>query len=175
MVFRGALNLIDWACGQGIGTMSYLNFKKDKKYNDNINNICLIEPSLVALRRASLHVKKCSNKIVTINKDIDSLSDNDFDNFKFSTYFHVFSNIIDIDFFSIDSLLKLISKSFKGTNYFIIASPYIDITRTSRINSFVDSFRGNKEFVEFISIDNKKGYWSGTNWSRVIRVFKTDI
>lgn len=175
ILFSQEINIIDWACGQGIASISYFDFINKSKLNKNINSIYLIEPSTIALKRASLHLHKCYDKIITINKDLDSLLDDDFFKLNSENNIHLFSNILDIDLFSLPHIIELLSTNFKGTNYFIIASPYIDTTRTSRINSFVDSFINNREFKKFFSIDNRKGFWHETNWSRVIRVFKAII
>jgi len=88
---------------------------------------------------------------------------------------HIFSNILDIDLFSMNQLLKILSNNFKGLNYFVITSPYVDVKKTSRISSFVKYFSGKKKYYEFVKIEEKNGEWQGTNWSRIIRVFKTTI
>jgi hypothetical protein len=173
-LFSEKLNIIDWACGQGIATVSYFDYLKEKSIDQNINKVYLIEPSTITLKRASLHVNNYTKEIITINKDLDSLSINDFNSMNSKIYLHLFSNILDIEFFSMNKLLKLLSQ-FQGTNYFVIASPFIDTSRTGRINSFVNNFSKKNNFKEFERISETKGNWSGTNWSRVIRVFKTEI
>ncbi|MCK8481716.1 hypothetical protein [Psychroserpens algicola] len=173
--YENDINVIDWACGQGIASLSFFDYLKAQNHEQTINNVCLIEPSKIALKRASLHVNKCHKNIITVNKVLDSIINDDFKKLNSSVHLHIFSNILDMDVFSINQLLKLLSDNFKGLNYFVIASPNIEIKKTSRINSFVNHFSGNNEFCEYARIEEEKGKWQGTKWSRVIRVFKAEI
>lgn len=169
------IEIIDWGCGQGLASISFLDY-----YNENISNvkdITLIEPSEIALKRASLHVQKFNDKIniKTINKDLDSLSNLDFNSTNKNRKIHLFSNILDIDLFSLSNLIELIKNNFNGENYFICASPYVNILKTNRLDSFVDSFSTKDNFELIIKINNKKGEWNGNNWTRVIRIFKANL
>jgi hypothetical protein len=85
------------------------------------------------------------------------------------------SNILDMDVFSLRRLIENIELNFIGENYFLIASPYIDITKTERIDTFISHFEKSPSFKTFEKITEKKGEWKGTNWSRVIRVFKVEL
>ena len=67
--------------------------------------------------------------------------------------FHLFSNILDIDEFSLTNLLKLIEFNFSGDNYFICVSPYINDIRTSRLDAFVKYFSKKANFKKIESID----------------------
>jgi hypothetical protein len=175
--FSESTNIIDWGCGQGMASMVYLEYLKSKEIDQKINNIRLIEPSEIALKRGVLHIKKLNRNIttITINKDLDSIENKDLTQNKSNTNLHLFSNIIDIDFFSLHQLLEKIEMNFKGLNYFVCVSPYITDTKTNRIDNFVTHF--NKfESTIIKKIDNKKGEWRGNgDWTRVVRIFKTKI
>lgn len=169
--------VIDWACGQAMGSMSYLDYLKKSNITQNISSITLIEPSVIALKRASLHLKTFDNaiNIITINKDIDALAANDVHNGnKAKTKLHLFSNILDIDLFSLTHLLELIKIGYPGDNYFICISPYVTDIKTGRIDSFVNYFSKMPNFKVLASIDNKKGEWIN-DWTRVLRIFKVTI
>jgi ribosomal protein L11 methylase PrmA len=174
-LFSSDSNIIDWGCGQGLASISFLSY-----FNENISdvkNVTLIEPSELALKRASLHVKKIDEKlnISTINKDLDSLIKNDFNNKISNIKIHLFSNILDIDLFSLTQLVELIKNTFKGINYFVCASPYANTLKISRLDSFVNSFSTKENFKLIKEINNRKGEWDGENWTRAIRVFKVEI
>ncbi len=172
-----SLSIVDWGCGQGIATMSLFDFLNDRFNTLIVKEVSLIEPSEIALKRAALHTLKLFEqvKLVTINSDFNSLSfENRIPNEKNSNI-HLFSNTLDLDTFSMENLVKLIKASFTGINYFICVSPYITELKTSRLDSFVDSFKDENEFKLYGSIDERKGEWDGTNWSRVIRVFKVTL
>jgi hypothetical protein len=170
-------NIIDWGCGQAMATMVYLEYLKSKKIDQKINQIRLIEPSEIAIKRGALHIKKFQKNInpITINKDLDSIEHKDLIQNKSITNLHLFSNIIDIDFFSLHQLLEKIETNFKGINYFVCVSPYITDTKTNRIDNFVSHF--NKfDTTSIKKIDNRKGEWKGNGeWTRVVRIFKTTI
>lgn len=172
-IFNNNMNIIDWGCGQAMASITYFDHLNSLNINHNIQSVVLIEPSELALKRASLHVKKFepSTNIITINKDLDSIINTDLLNFKSHTNFHLFSNILDIDDFSLQSLLNLIENNFSGENYFICVSPYINDVRTARLDAFVYFFKKISTFEFIHSIDNQPGEWID-KWTRVVRIFK---
>jgi hypothetical protein len=165
-----AHTLVDWGCGQGLGSLMYFEKK-------GVCNQCvLIEPSEIALKRAALHIKDWSPNIITVNKGFDDLNSQDFELVKKNSVFiHLMSNVLDMELFSLTTLIKNIEENFNGINYFLISSPYIDVTRTQRLDTFMSHFENSSSFKLFERITEKKGEWSGTNWSRTIRVFKTEL
>lgn len=173
---KKTIRIVDWGCGQGMATMSYLDHLKVSGVAQDIRHITLIEPSEIALKRATLHANKYTggNNILTINKDLDSLVLQDFSNSIPTTKLHFFSNILDIDLFSLSNLLEIIVKRYAGENYFVCVSPYVNGVKTSRIDSFVHYFSKKNEFELLGSVDSKYGEWEN-GWTRVIRVFKVKI
>jgi len=191
------INIIDWGCGQGIASMIF-----SEKYSAKIiQNISLIEPSELALKRAALHVKKYNQNISikTICKKIDELEESDFTDGLAEITVHLFSNILDIDDYSQTHLLDLIESTQSGANYFVCASPYIDEIKTERLESFKRHFESKYEkFETLLDIRNSKNsnnkYWNCNNnfkgrkcynhsdecgcfekWTRVIIVFKVEL
>lgn len=174
--YNNDINIIDWGCGQGIASISFFDFLKANNRKQSISRVFLIEPSKIALQRASFHVKKSQNNVTTINKVFDLLNNDDFKKLNSSKYYlHFFSNILDIELFSMTQLLKILSDNFKGLNYFVITSPYLDVKKRTRINFFVNYFSKNNGFCEYVRIEENKGQWRGTSWTRIIRVFKVEI
>ena len=161
--------VVDWGCGQGLATLLLLECQKF-----SLNSI-LIEPSIIALKRATLHVKYWISNISTINKVFDDLIQSDFDLERSSTSVHLMSNVLDMEMFSLMKFISTIESNFTGLNYFIITSPYIDYARTERIEAFVSHFEKYSSFKLHLSITERKGAWIGTNWSRVLRVFEVEI
>ncbi|NBA77747.1 hypothetical protein GOQ04_19475 [Emticicia sp. ODNR4P] len=171
------LEVYDWGCGQGLASICFLEQLNEKKINYSVNKFTLIEPSELAIKRASLHIRKftVNTQIITINKDLDSLVNNDFKSGTTTTKVHLFSNILDIDLFSMNDLIKLIKSNFLGKNIFVCVSPFVSTFKTERINGFVESFSNNLNFELIYNISEKNGEWGGTNWSRVVRVFKCEL
>lgn len=192
------IELIDWGCGQGIATMVFLEKFPDLK--ENILRFILTEPSEICLKRASLHLKKYFEQanIITINKDFDSLNQNDVITDINNLKIHLFSNILDIETFNISQLINLISETQKGENIFLCVSPYIDITKTERIHSFVryfqDNYPENFRLIVSETVSKNDGYWNcsynynngctcfkhitngcGSQWTKIIKIFKITI
>ena len=197
--------IIDWGCGQALASivlMEYLN-------NNNRNvkpKIILIEPSQIAIKRAALHSKTFNKnaEIKTVCKYLDDVSEEDIATNNSKTKIHLFSNILDVELFSISQLEILISNTQKGTNYFVCVSPYINDLKTDRVDSFKRYFENNfSSSFEMIAEESNGGrldeeYWNCNNnyngnmngrycpyphptcgcnnkWTRVIRVFKVEL
>jgi hypothetical protein len=167
--------IIDWGCGQGIGTVSFFDFLVSKHIATNASLITLIEPSEVALKRASLHASSLGvRRVHTINKDFDSLKKSDLRQKTGVPNIHIFSNVLDIDLFSLTDLLALIHSSFKGTNYFVCISPYVNNLKIGRLNSFMAFFSEYPQFVKLRTLESRAGEWQ-EQWTRIYRIFKADI
>lgn len=168
------IEIYDWGCGQGLASVCLFEYLDEQDIDSSISKVTLIEPSEIAIKRAALHLRKFTpnSQIITINKDLDSLEDNDFESDENVIKVHLFSNILDIDLFSMTSLINLINENFEGKNLFICVSPSVSDIKTERIDGFVQSFSSNLEFELISTISEKKGEWVGTNWSRIIRTFK---
>jgi len=170
------IEIYDWSCGQGMASMVLLEYLRDHTIQLAINRITLIEPSEIALKRASLHVKHIDSevKIKTILKDMDSLSTNDVRSNNECIKLHLFSNILDVEAFSMQYLIDLIKRSFGGLNYFVCVSPYINDVKTARIDSFVTNFRQNDSFRLIHQDLAVRGEWTN-NWTKLIKVFSVTL
>lgn len=174
---KSKIEIFDWGCGQGLASVCFLEYINDLETDFEIETTTLIEPSEIALKRAALHVRKFErdSKIITINKDLDSLLLKDFTSKIENTKFQLFSNILDIDLFSMSDLIFKIKKSFEGLNYFIVVSPFISEHKTQRLDDFVKSFQDLDSFKLIKIVTERKGEWEGTKWTRIVRVFKVII
>jgi hypothetical protein len=170
------IGVIDWGCGQGTGSMVLLDHILHQDLQLDIQSITLIEPSLIALRRASLHTDKYNKttRLTTLNKLLNDLQPNDFI-IKEKTFVHIFSNILDIDAVSLKALTDLIKETFKGVNYFICVGPYQNDPKRGRFDSFMNSFR-DYEFIKLAEKNDRAYQWIGDKqWTRLLRVFKAKI
>lgn len=194
--FSSKVNIIDWGCGQGIASMIFLEYFS----NHIINHIVLIEPSIIALKRAALHVHNYdpTNPSETICLKFDELSKNIFNNIDNEIIINIFSNVLDMADYSQEKLLKLITQTQIGEIYFICVSPHIDDIKTNRVDSFKRFFEKNYTSFTLLGTETNGGmpndnYWHCNNnfnknmcfnhpvkgcsnkWTRVIRVFKVII
>lgn len=167
--FGQPLTIIDWGCGQGLASMLFC----EKYYQENINQIILIEPSDLAIRRASLHCKavnpKCS--VRTVCKKLDNVDLNDIGIIRNNIVVNLFSNILDIDDYSTAHIISLMDGIKKAENYYVCVSPHINDIKTNKIDNFRHHFQSMPGYVEFHDINNTKlgEYWMCNN------VFKSGI
>jgi len=148
------INIIDWGCGQALATSLLIDYIKEKNLKINISNVTLIEPSELALSRGLLHIdvlKENPIDIRAINKDIDCLEQSDLIIDNSNITLHLFSNILDVEFFKLDrTFLEKIKHSQNGLNYFICVSPNINDKRNARLDMFYRYFSDNFD-TELIS------------------------
>lgn len=170
------IEIIDWGCGQALATISLLEDIKNRPQYLAVNSVTLIEPSELALKRAALHTQKFDNavRIRTVNKDLDSVTPEDFVTQQQTLKIHLFSNILDIDLFSMSKLIENIKCIFKGNNIFVCVSPYINEYKTQRLDDFVDAFEEYSSFQLIEEKNQKSGEWEN-RWTRVVRVFSVTI
>ena len=149
-----SIDIIDWGCGQALATSLFIEYIKEKNIDIDIDNILLIEPSKLALSRGILHLdilKQKNYNINTINKDLDCLEQNDINIDSNNLVLHLFSNILDAEFFTLDThFLEKISNNIQSDNYFVCVSPNISAKRNNRLDIFYKYFTDNFD-TELIS------------------------
>lgn len=118
--FESDVEIIDYGCGQGLGSLLFLeefypDFKKD------ISKIKLIDPSSLALQRARgiLECYSSDIQIVGINKKLDDVTSKELETDRDIYNIHLFSNILDIDDFDQFELFNKIIKN-KGNHLFLV-------------------------------------------------------
>lgn len=144
------IEIIDYACGQGLASMLFLD--RHKKIKNTILNITLIEPSKIALRRAG-GILQCylpKAKITSINKKLDDVTKEEIQLNSDTTKIHLFSNIVDIDVFDINLLLNKIT-THKGKNYFMVmSSDRLNFGGTRRLDDFYGYFNKNNNLFTIV-------------------------
>lgn len=124
------IDIIDYGCGQAIGTICYADFLRRKGKTQIVRRITLIEPSELALKRAALHVS-CffpQAEIVTHLKGFDDLEEDDLCMNEETPTLHIFSNVIDLadDYFNLERFVSLINKCSIGENHYLCIEPHFD-------------------------------------------------
>ena len=120
------INIIDYGCGQALGTMCYADFLHENGYSQKVNAITLIEPSEICLKRAALHASAFFHDTVikTFNKTIDELDEVDIYYDENFPTLHILSNILDIFDFDLGRFADLIKSQIKGFNLFVCVGPF---------------------------------------------------
>ena len=157
--------LYDWGCGQGIG--SFLYHEKINSEEDCLMTT-LIEPSEIALKRAAFHLSKKTDLIKTINAGFDDLEESMFISDDTKTKVHIFSNVLDVDFFSINKFCDFFKATFRGDNIIVIVSPYLSSQKLQRINYFIAQTNLSRRlfYVDYA----QRGEWIRT-WTKYIKTY----
>ena len=173
---KSDIEVFDWGCGQGMASIVLLEYLKKQGIHLTISKITLIEPSEIALKRASLHIRHFASEtpVKTVLRELESLTKDDVCSSNDKVKLHLFSNILDVEAFSMQHLIDLISETQKGTNYFICVSPYINDLKTARFDSFVDGFRHNVTFNILHQEEARRGEWKNT-WTKLIKAFQVEL
>lgn len=149
--FNVPISIIDWGCGQGLASMVFI----DKYGTDNIKQIILIEPSELALRRASLHCKKYAPDVPlqTICKEFDELTPEDIHLIAPDATIHLLSNVLDMERYSVEHLVNVVKSLPRSEQYFVCLSPHIDDIRTNKIDNFVRLMQ--QDAADFVLLNSK--------------------
>ena len=65
-IFTRPFEVVDWGCGQAMGTINLFDFLKERNLQTNIKKITLVEPSKTALERGLLHTSVYISNSVTV-------------------------------------------------------------------------------------------------------------
>lgn len=181
IVCNNDIQIIDYGCGQGIGTMVFIDYLKSLSLNKySISKIFLIEPSELAIKRAALNIyyniRTISQSVsfLSINKDLNYISYQDISTHSDSVKFHIFSNIIDVPGIDIETLYEKICSTQLGVNYFICVSPKFQKDtvhlRNIKLDAFMKCFQRNY-IVDAISCRET----NINQYTRFERVFRTNF
>lgn len=140
------VEIYDWGCGQGIGTIAIIEKLRHLRLLDKLHKVTLEEPSTMARNRAVLHVKQAlhNSNVEIIDTPLylpSDIMDNSHSiteiDVKQPCAIHIFSNILDIEAVSLKRVSKLITSS--GTNHIALCIGPANLNE-SRINSFKNYF-----------------------------------
>lgn len=136
------VNIIDWACGQGLGTLYLMEIAANSNPLCIVDEVVLIEPSEIALGRAEYLIKKTNPnvKVRAVNKMLDDVSPSDIRFENQAPVFQIFSNILDIDGIDLKHLTGILLSNSESSNALICASPNYP-SGNIRLERFFEYFR----------------------------------
>lgn len=153
---KGGFEIYDWGCGQGIGTVAFVEILRKKGLLKYLKKVTLEEPSDTARCRALLHLTQALSDQYTIivqeSKYLPSDSDNSNSIVSIDVEqpcaIHIFSNILDIEAVSLKGVSKMITSS--GQRHIVLCIGPANLNE-SRINSFKNYFKseGLDVFTDF--------------------------
>ena len=145
------IRIVDYGCGQAIGTMCYADFLADRRLSQTIKSVTLIEPSEICLKRAALHVSQFfpDAEIHTICKTFDNLIDDDLANPYDIPTLHILSNVLDIQEFDLEDFATLIANNLNNYNQFVCVGPYFSYSdKDVRMSRFAELLNGNVSYSQ---------------------------
>lgn len=147
-VQRHNFEIFDWGCGQGIATLSLLEFLEERRLLGRLNAITLVEPSEIALKRAKQWVSQNVGpgvRVRVVNKYIPSNIEGTLDEVSCSSYvsINLFSNILDIKSVNLLWLARKTS-ALANINYMICIGP--KFTKNTRIQDFCGYLKPSSYF-----------------------------
>ena len=145
----GGIEIYDWGCGQGIGTMAVIEKLRQHNMLRKLCKVVLEEPSNVARDRAVIHVKKAledyNADVIAVSKYLPSDNGDNSNcitsiNVEQPTAIHIFSNMLDIEAVSLKGVSKMITSS--GQKHIVLCIGPANLNE-SRILSFRNYFVEN--------------------------------
>jgi TPR repeat protein len=152
------INIIDYGCGQALGTMCYADFLRNNGYTQKVKAITLIEPSEICLKRAALHTSVFfpDAEIKTVNKKFDDLTQGDIVCTEETPTLHILSNVLDILCFDLERFAEIMKSCLKGIYQLVCVGPYFkDTIKDKRMRSFAEHIN-SEAFYE--TLDKRELY-----------------
>lgn len=175
---RNGVELFDWGCGQGIGSMAVIESLRKEGLLSCLKKITLEESSDIARARAVLHVKQALG--TDYDTEIEQYSEylpSDYSTentiksivVKQPCAIHLFSNILDIETVSLKGVSRLITSS--GKKHIVLCIGPANLNE-SRINAFKNYFKDNNIQIFTDYRETKFGkHPNGTNYGCLIKSF----
>ena len=145
------IDIIDYGCGQALGTMCYADFLRENGYLQKVKAINLIEPSEICLKRAALHASVFfpEAEIKTVNKNFDDLTQDDIVCSEETPTLHILSNVLDMLSFDIDKFANLVKDCLIGYNQFVCVGPYFNYSEVdNRMTEFCLLLNGDDYYSQ---------------------------
>lgn len=168
-IFNNGFEIIDWGCGQGLGTINLFDFIANNGIANNVKKVTLIEPSKEALDRAFKHTNcylKNQNNITTINDFFENITENQLKSELGVPVIHIFSNILDVAQIDLKHLAKLVDQSVLSDNYIVSVGPLNATNR--RIDAFYNYFD-----VPII-YEQENRYFKEKSWTYKCKIYKLE-
>lgn len=144
--------LYDWGCGQGLGSLVFLQMLHERDMLYGLRRITLVEPSTPAIARAEHWIRQMMNastEVRSINRYIPSNDQPTWDDIKCNTSIaiHICSNILDINEVGLKWMAQMTS-NIAGHNIYVCVGPQYG-RGISRISDFYNYLGSPTCFADF--------------------------
>ncbi len=170
-LFKTQFEVVDWGCGQALGTIMLFDFLKEQRLENNIKRVTLIEPASFTLQRAELHTSIFIDKTVelnVINSYFEKIEKNQIKSKFDRPVLHIFSNILDVEGIDLKKLACIVDSTIQSDNYLICAGPMNQ--GNNRLDAFVTYFDEDKRtaFSRFESSSYKEKNMSTSKTCKIV-------
>lgn len=124
--FKKPFEIVDWGCGQAIGTITLFDYLNSQGIPNLIKKVTLIDPSEEILELAKFHTSLYVEESIPIETHasfFEALNPSDITPQDQSATLHILSNIIDIVEIDLKKLANLLDQSTKLESIVVCVSP----------------------------------------------------
>lgn len=195
--FTQDVDIIDWGCGQGLSSISYIEFLRRSKRKLNIKNLTLIDASEMALNRAMYFCKRMMPELKpnAVVADLNLIQPENVPAYNSGRTIHFLSNILDMREVDYRQIFKSLISSQNGKSLVCCISTVVpnDPERNSRLGDFVQLFKDNfgnsyreysrrmckregekcRKCPEFVKVCHEK--FKNRNWTRNEIIFEVEL
>lgn len=172
----GSIEIVDWGCGQGIGSATLIEAFQQRELLNWVKKITLVEPSPNAIHRAVCNISKIVNnniEIDAINKFMPTKEDVPGEilksiGYKYSNVIHVFSNILDVKSIDLAEVARMVASSH-GNHFILCMGP--KNSAAYRIEQFCSVFGEQLYFSKIDSVRYGRTQRTGHLYTCMTRCF----
>lgn len=173
---QGSIEIVDWGCGQGIGSATVIDVLKQHGLLQWVKRITLIEPSQQALHRAECNISKITNGAIEIQpyKKFLPAKENESEDvltsvgYNYSNVIHIFSNILDVKTIDLAAVTRMVASS-RGKHFVICTGPKNGAAY--RIEQFCSVFGEQNYFSKIDSVRFARTQRTGHPYTCLTRCF----
>lgn len=152
-----SIEIVDWGCGQGIGSLCLIDALKVHYLSGLLKRVTLIEPSQNTLRRAVINVRKDTGgnvTIVPVNEYMPTtMRKEGYEyvsgmSYRYHYVIHIFSNILDIRNLDLCEISRMVASS--GHQHFVLCMGPVN-GNCYKIDQFCSIFGEQKLFSQISS------------------------
>ena len=154
---QGSIEIVDWGCGQGIGSATIIEVLRQRNLFQWLRKITLIKPSHSAIERANDNIRTLTHGTVKIDVKNLFLPANDIVEgetlnsigYRYNNIIHVFSNILDVTAIDLGIVAKMVA-SAQGKHFVLCIGPQNGAAY--RIEKFCSVFGEQNYFSQINSV-----------------------
>lgn len=127
---QGSIEIVDWGCGQGIGSATIIEVFKQRDLLQWLRKVTLIEPSRSAIERANDNIRTLTHDTVEIDVKNLFLPANGIAEgetlspigYRYNNVIHIFSNILDVTTIDLGAVARMVA-SAHGKHFVLCIGP----------------------------------------------------